>query len=62
MTNREPPNLRDPNSCSNCRHVVWDYEIHSMCCSRFIIKLTASTQTICDDYEPEAGEGGEHER
>lgn len=54
MTKREPPNLRDPDRCANCRHRVWDGEVKSMCCSKYIVKLTDSFATVCDDYEEES--------
>jgi hypothetical protein len=52
VSDKKPPNFRDPSACANCTHVVWDHEIQSMCCRKFIIKLLASTQCVCDDYEP----------
>lgn len=57
MNSKTPPNFRDPNTCSTCKHGVWDYETEEMYCVISIIRLLVCTQNVCDDYEPRPDKG-----
>lgn len=67
MTNRDkgPPNYRRAKCCLNCKHCRGRNYHH---CDKYTIKelwngtvhsVSLCVTNICDDYEPEAGQGGE---
>lgn len=52
MTTREPPNLRQPDSCITCVERRWDMENEVRRCGKYNMGFRGRG-LVCDDYEAE---------